>query len=107
MSSAAYFSVANSGGADRLLSVSTPVGDATLHSTAMDNGVMRMRPLDGLDVPANSTVALKPGGTHVMIMGLKQPLAAGSIFPMELKFETSGLRQVKVTVRSAAGGDGM
>jgi copper(I)-binding protein len=56
----------------------------------MDNGVMRMRPLEGLDVPKDGTVELKPGGTHVMLMGLKQPLQSGATLELDLKFEKSG-----------------
>lgn len=103
MSSAAYFTVRNTGGADTLLSVSSPSANASMHSTSMDNGVMRMRPLASLEVPAHSTVALKPGGTHVMLMGLKAPLEAGSTIVLDLRFEKSGERQVTANVRPADG----
>lgn len=107
-SSAAYFTIHNAGGADSLLSVSSPGANASLHSTTMDNGVMRMRPLDKLDVPANSAVELKPGGTHVMLMALKAPLVAGSSIRLDLKFEHSPDEQVTATVKpAAAGGAGM
>ena len=108
-SAAAYLTVANTGdGDEKLLQVSTPIGQPSLHSTTMDNGVMRMRPLASLDIPAHSTVDLKPGGTHIMIMGVKQPLAAGSSFPLTLKFDRSGERTVTVAVRPAAStGGGM
>lgn len=103
MSSVAYFTIHNAGGADRLLSVTSPSANASMHSTTMDNGVMRMRPLQTLDVPAKSTVALKPGGTHVMLMGLKAPLEAGSTIALDLKFEKSGERHVIADVRPADG----
>jgi copper(I)-binding protein len=106
-SSAAYFTIANSGGPDRLVAVTSPNADASLHSATMDNGVMRMRPLDGLDVPAKAGVELKPGGNHVMLMGLKQPLAAGSTVTLDLRFDKSGERQVQAAVRPAAGGASM
>lgn len=98
-SSAAYFTIANTGGRDRLLSVSSPAGAVSLHSTSMDGGVMRMRPLDALEIPADSTVELAPGGTHVMIAGLSEPLAAGSALPLDLTFERSGERRVNAEVR--------
>jgi len=101
--SAAYFTIVNEGGADRLLSVSSPAGNASLHSTSIDDGVMRMRPLQALDLDANSAVELKPGGTHVMLMGLKQPLAEGSSIELDLKFEKSGDRSVSAQVRPASG----
>lgn len=99
---AVYFTLRNGGdGDDTLLAVATPVGQASVHSTTMTGGVMRMRPVDSLAIPAHSTVALKPGGYHVMIMGLKQPLRAGSNFPLSLSFDRSGNRTVTVTVRPA------
>jgi copper(I)-binding protein len=105
--SAAYFTIRNAGGEDKLLTVSSPGADASLHSTSMDNGVMRMRPIEALDIPANGTVELKPGGTHVMLMGLKQPLQAGSALELDLKFEKSGERKVTAEVRPATMGAGM
>ena len=102
-STAVYFTIRNTGGADRLLAISSPAGTASLHSTSMDNGVMRMRPLARLDVPGNAAVELKPGGTHVMLTGLKGPLVAGSAIDLDLKFEKSGDRQVKAEVRAADG----
>jgi hypothetical protein len=99
---AAYFTIDNNGGGDRLLRVSTPIGQATLHSTTMDNGVMRMRLLEGLDIPAQSTIQLKPGGTHIMVTGVKQPLIAGSSFRLALHFDRSGDRLVNVGVRPAS-----
>jgi hypothetical protein len=108
MGSAAYFTIRNSGGADKLLSVVSPAADASLHSTSMDNGVMRMRPLQELDIPAKGAVELKPGGMHVMLMGLKQPLQAGGSLELDLRFEKSGERKVNAEVRPAsANGEGM
>ena len=102
-SSAAYFTIVNSGGDDRLVSVSSPAAEASLHSTTMDQGVMRMRPLDALDVPANAAVKLEPGATHVMLTGLDRPLQAGATIPLQLRFERSGERQVELGVLSASG----
>lgn len=104
---AAYLTVANGGDEDRLVSVATPAGEASIHSSSTENGVMRMRPLQELAIPAKSTVELKPGGTHIMIMGLKAPLAAGTSFPLDLKFEKSGHIQVTVQVRPATANGAM
>ena len=98
-STAAYFTIANSGGEDRLLSVTSTAGEVSLHSTSMDDGVMRMRPVEALDIPAGTTVRLEPGGTHAMVTGLKQPLAAGSALPLDLTFERSGELRVNASVR--------
>jgi copper(I)-binding protein len=64
----------------------------------MDGGVMKMRPLDGLEVPANQPVTLKPGGVHIMLQGLNEPLQAGKFFPLTLTFKKAGERKVEVAV---------
>jgi copper(I)-binding protein len=95
---AAYLTIV-SPGADRLVSLSTPVAKkAELHTMTTEGGVMKMRPLDGLDVPADQPVTLKPGGAHIMLMGLNQPLQAGQSFPLTLSFEKAGQREVTVAV---------
>lgn len=73
----------------RLIGVSTPVaGVAEVHEMKMDGDTMRMRAVKGgLDLPARQTVELKPGGYHVMLMDLKQPLVKGTIVPLTLRFE--------------------
>ena len=102
-SAAVYLTVANTGGGDdKLLNVSTPIGQATIHSSTMDNGVMRMRPVREVDIPAHSTVQLKPGGTHIMITGVKQPLIAGTRFPLAVHFDRSGDRRIDADVRPAS-----
>ena len=100
-SAAAYLTIANTGGTDdRLVSVSSPIATgATLHSSSGEGGVMRMRMLsDGLAVPAGATVKLQPSGNHAMLTGLSASLAKGSRFPLNLRFERSGERQVSVQV---------
>lgn len=106
-SAAVYLTLRNSGGEDRLTGVSSPMGRASLHSTTMDGGVMRMRPVEALEVPAGSTVELKPGATHVMLAGLKRPLEAGSTFPLRLEFDESGGRELRVTIRPATANGAM
>ncbi|MFY9476643.1 MAG: copper chaperone PCu(A)C [Aquabacterium sp.] len=91
----------------QLVGFSTPVaGTAELHEMTMDGNVMRMRPVDGLDLPAGQTVELKPGGHHLMLMALKRPLTAGSTVPLVLRFKTPDGKlleqKVAVPVRSAA-----
>jgi len=70
----------------RLVGVSTPVaGTAEVHEMKMEGDVMKMRALpDGLELPAHKAVELKPGGYHIMLTQLKQPLAAGTTIPMTL-----------------------
>ena len=86
--------------ADRLTGVSTPIAQkADLHSMTMDGNVMKMRDLDGIDLPAGKTVTLKPGGYHIMLTGLAHPLIAGQTFPLTLSFDKAGTRDVTVTVQ--------
>jgi len=91
---------------DRLLSASSPVAKkAELHTMEMAGMVMKMRPLAGLDIPAGQPVALKPGGEHIMLMGLSGPLREGQSFPLTLTFEKAGTREVIIAVgkRGAVG----
>ena len=99
MAGGGYLLVENTGpAADRLLSVRAGVSAAVeLHAMSMDGDVMRMREVDGIDVPAGQRVELKPGGLHIMFMGLKAPLKAGDTFPATLTFQKAG--EVKVTVK--------
>ena len=87
---------------DRLVSVSSPVAKkAELHTMEMAGMVMKMRPLAGLDIPAGQSVTLKPGGEHIMLMGLNGPLREGQSFPLTLTFEKAGARAVTVAVEKA------
>ncbi len=84
---------------DRLLSASASVSDRVeLHTMRMDGDVMRMREVDAIDVPAGQTVELKPGGLHLMFMGLKAPLQAGTRIPVTLRFERAGEVQATLVV---------
>lgn len=100
---AAYFVLNNTGKEDdRLLSASTPVAEkAELHTHLMDNGVMKMRPVNAIEVSPGSPTTLAPGGLHVMLTGLKQPLVKGKAFPLTLVFEKAGPTTVQVDVQGA------
>ena len=72
----------------RLVGVSTPVaGVAEVHEMKMEGDTMRMRAIAGLDLPAHQTVELKPGGYHLMLMDLKQPVAKDTTIPLTLQFQ--------------------
>jgi copper(I)-binding protein len=87
---------------DRLTELTTPVAKkAEVHTMTMEGGVMRMRPLADIDVPANQPVTLKPGGTHIMLMGLTRPLKPGESFPLTLSFDKSGKREIAVAIEKA------
>lgn len=74
---------------DRLVSVAAPLsGLAQIHEMKVEDGMMKMAELkDGLALPAGEAVSLKPGGNHLMLMGLKQPLVAGEQVSITLNFE--------------------
>ncbi|MBN9479094.1 MAG: copper chaperone PCu(A)C [Bordetella sp.] len=80
------------GSDDRLVSVSTALAQsAEVHEMKMENGVMSMARLaDGLPLPAGTPVELKPGGNHIMLMGLRDPLVDGGVASFTLTFEKAG-----------------
>ena len=90
----------------RLVSVSSPVaGVAEVHEMAMEGNVMKMRAVaGGLSLPAGKAVALAPGGYHLMLMDLKQPLKAGDVLPLTLVIEGADKKretlELKVPVRA-------
>jgi copper(I)-binding protein len=93
-----FLKITGGAAADKLLSASAPVSKAVeMHVMQMDGNVMRMRAIPAIDVPAGGSVELKPGGTHIMFVGLNKPLKAGDSFPLTLKFEKAG--EVKVDVK--------
>ncbi len=90
--------------ADRLVGASTPAaGMAELHISFEDNGVMKMRPVEGLSLMPGQPVELKPGGYHLMLMDLKQPLKTGDSFPVTLTFDHAKPLTVSVTVATMGG----
>ena len=85
---------------DRLLKLRATVGtSAEVHETRVVQGVARMRGIAVLHVAAGERVAFAPGGKHVMLTGLKEPLVAGQTFELEMLFEVAGPRRVTVAVR--------
>lgn len=101
---AAFMTITNSGSeADSLVSASTPAAaEAELHTNVMDGSVMRMRPVQSIDVPADGEVSLQPGGLHVMLLDLKAPLKEGQTIPLTLTFAKAGTVTVEVPVKSPA-----
>ena len=74
--------------AARLISAESPAAATVeIHNMTMQNGVMKMFPVEGIDIPAGKTVKLASGGYHVMMMGLKQQMKAGERVPLKLTFE--------------------
>lgn len=101
----AYFVVRNDGaGADTLLAASTPAAARVeFHQTTLTDGMARMRPLSRIDIPARSTVAVAPGGIHLMLVDVARPLAAGTTVPLVLVFRNAGRVEIRLAVESRAG----
>ncbi|MSP88933.1 MAG: copper chaperone PCu(A)C [Alphaproteobacteria bacterium] len=97
---AAYMTLVNHGqAADRLVKVTGTVADKVeLHTHVMDGDVMRMRLIATIEVSPGEPSVLKPGGLHVMLIGLKAPLKAGESFALDLIFEKAGTIPVKVAI---------
>jgi copper(I)-binding protein len=110
-----YFTIENKGtAADKLIRVTGEVSDKIeVHEMSMNNGVMKMRPVDGgLTIDPGKTVKLAPSGYHLMIMDLKSPLKQGGKVPVTLEFEKAGKVAVTLDVQGIGAqgpsdGDGM
>jgi len=98
-SASAYMTLKNaSGEIEKLISVKSPIAKRVeIHQTESEDGVMKMRLVNILNIPAKSITMLKPGGKHVMFFGLSKPLREGSYFPLILEFMKSG--KVKIMVK--------
>jgi copper(I)-binding protein len=103
----AYLTVMNQGAtADQLIGASTSVAErAALHTHIMDEeGIMKMRPVEAVEVPAGGNVELEPGGLHIMLTGVYKPLKSGEHFPLTLTFEQAGKVEITVHVADIAAG---
>ena len=99
---AAYMTIRNLGEKlDKLVKASSPmVRTIEFHETRVEKGVAKMRQTPDITVDGDSTVALKPGGFHLMLLGLKKPLVAGDTFSITLKFEIVGNINIEVPVKT-------
>ncbi len=106
---AAYLEIINHGDEpDRLVAASSPTaGRVELHTHVMAEGVMKMRPVEAIDIPAGGTVLLKPGGFHIMLMRLQERLAPDMHIPLTLIFARAGRVEVVAHVRPAGAMSGM
>jgi hypothetical protein len=104
--SAAYMQIRSDAPA-RVLSASSPaVPRVEVHEMKMDDGVMRMREIKAIELPAGKTVSLEPGGLHIMLMNLPKPIAAGDVIPLTLVIESRGKQQtVEVKAEARAPGN--
>ncbi|MCS6842487.1 MAG: copper chaperone PCu(A)C [Roseiflexus sp.] len=100
--SAAYMVIRNTGSQpDKLIAASSDVAKTVeLHTVVEEGGVMRMRQVEGgIEIPANGEVVLKPGGFHVMLIGLTRDLNVGDKVQLTLTFEKAGQIPVTAEVR--------
>src|SRR5580700_7777069 len=96
----AYFEIVNSGAADALTGIESPVAERVeMHSVSMTGAVMQMRPVASVQVPAGARILFEPGGLHAMLIDLKQPLQQDQRFALTLLFEHAGRVPVEVLVR--------
>ena len=100
---AAFFVLHNPGPRPvALVQASSPAAGATeLHEMRMAGGKAQMRMVGRIEIPARDSVALAPGGTHVMLIGLKAPLPAGTRVPLRLAFSDKTTLDLELEVRSA------
>ncbi len=98
----AYLTIVNHGReADRLIGVAAPVArKAALHTHIFEGGIVKTRPVAAITVHPGKPAVLKPGGSHIMLMGLKAPLVVGTRFPRTLVFERAGEIAVEVVVEA-------
>jgi copper(I)-binding protein len=107
---AAYLTITNKGStADRLLGGETPAARALqVHEMSMTNGIMHMGEVKGgAAIAPGASLKLQPGGWHLMLIGLKAPLAAGGQVPVTLRFEKAGTVKLVLPVRAAPPMGGM
>jgi periplasmic copper chaperone A len=102
---AVYLTIDNKGSsADRLTGVfSDHAALAMIHQNEVQDGVARMRMAGDINLPANDRIELEPGGTHIMLEGLRAPLKTGARFELVLKFRDAGDRTVEVSVTGPEG----
>jgi copper(I)-binding protein len=97
---AVYFTIRNPAARpDQVVTLRSPAGElAEIHETKMSDGIMQMRQITAATVPAGGTLALEPGGIHVMLIGLRSPLVPGAKLPLILTFRHAGEVRVDAVV---------
>jgi periplasmic copper chaperone A len=97
---AGFLTIKNTGtDADRLIAVETSGAEKVeIHESINENGIAKMRPVTAVEIPAGGEAALQPGGYHLMLINLKEPLAEGMRIPGTLVFEKAGKLNVEFTV---------
>lgn len=98
---AGFLTIHSTGPADRLIAFASPACTTPeLHTHINDNGIMRMRQVPAIDIPAGGDAVLQPGGLHLMCIGLTAKLEAGQMVPVTLVFEKAGEVAVTLPVKA-------
>lgn len=84
----------------KLVAATSPLASVEIHQMAMEGGLMKMRPVERVPLPAGKSVELKSGGYHLMLMSLKQPMKAGDVVPITLILEDSAGKRTNVEVNA-------
>ena len=102
---AAYLTIQNHGPADKLLSASSEIAEEVqIHNIVHVEGQMKMQQLEAVEIPMHGSIDFEPGGMHIMLLGLKEPLEDGGHYSLKLNFEQAG--EVNVMVRIEMDDDG-
>ncbi len=103
--SAAFMKLTNQGKDAAIVYAKSPVAEVVeLHTHINDQGVMRMRKVERIDLPAKQVVTLKPGGLHVMLLGLNRDLEVGQTVEVTLGFSDSSEKNLQIPVKMVKGG---
>jgi protein SCO1/2 len=95
-----YFEVINTGPADTLLAIECPAAQrAEMHATGRADGIMSMRPVESVDIPAGGRLSFQPGGLHAMLIGIKEPLKEGGRLPLTLVFRRAGKLRFEAAIQ--------
>ena len=95
-----YLDIASNADAALVSAVSPVAKSAEMHAMRMEGGVMKMRAVQKIELPARKTVKLAPGGLHIMLVGIRQPLRENERIPLELTIEGAGPAKSKVAVEA-------
>lgn len=99
----AYMTLRNNGALpDRLVKITSPIAEKVeIHETKIEGGMAMMRPVEAIELKRGTSVQLKPGGLHVMLMGLQRPLKEGERIKLSLTFERAGTIDIEARVEKA------
>ena len=100
--SAAYMDIKSTAPVKLLKAETSIAGNVEIHNMTMKDGVMEMKAVEAIDVPANKTLSLKPGGYHVMLMMLAASINKGDSVPIKLTFEGADKKPFTVDVKANA-----